>query len=145
MRGRAWRGLLEVSQLLIQRLDWELQRGVGLELRQYDVMLHVWEGRRGRRMTDLARAVVLSKSGLTALVDRMETDGLLERRPDPDDRRATRIVLTDEGEARFEAASAFHREVVHRMFTSRVTDGEAEAMLAGLARVRRGLEGHKGV
>lgn len=140
VRGRAWRALLVVSQELVRALDAALQRGVGLELRQYDVMLHVSEGNGGRRMTDLAEAVVLSKSGLTSLVDRMETAGLLERQPDPDDRRATRVVLSAQGRVRFREAAAHHREVVHRIFTGHVTDAEAEAMVEALERVRRGLQ-----
>ena len=145
IRGQAWRALLTVTQELVQVLDAELQDGVGLGLLQYDVMLHVSEGEGGRRMTGLAEAVVLSKSGLTSLVDRMERDGLLERRPDPDDRRATRVVLSDEGEDRFGEAAAFHREVVHRIFTSRVSDDEAEVILATLERVREGLDGGRAV
>ncbi len=83
--------------------------------------------------------MVLSKSGLTALVDRMEGSGLIERRADPADRRATRIVLSEEGTVRFREAAAFHREVVHRIFTSKVTPAEAVVMLDALERVRRGL------
>lgn len=139
-QGRAWRMLLTVGQALVRTLDEELQRGVGLDLQRYDVMLHVSEGEGGRRMTDLARAVVLSKSGLTALVDRMEADGLLERRPDPADRRATRVVLTGEGESRFREASAFHRAVVHRIFIERVTEEEAVVLSGALERVRRELD-----
>lgn len=138
-QGRAWRILLTVGQTLVRALDAEMQKGVGLDLQRYDVMLHVFEGVGGRRMTELARAVVLSKSGLTALVDRMEADGLLERRPDPTDRRATRVVLTGEGESRFREASSFHREVVHRIFIDRVTEEEALVMAEALARIRREL------
>lgn len=138
-QGRAWRTLLTVGQTLVRALDEEMQSGVGLDLQRYDVMLHVSEGAGGRRMTELARAVVLSKSGLTALVDRMEADGLLERRPDPEDRRATRVVLTGEGESRFREASAHHRQVVHRIFIDRVTEEEAVVLSGTLERVRREL------
>jgi DNA-binding MarR family transcriptional regulator len=143
-QGRAWRILLTVGQKLVRNLDEAMQKGVGLDLQRYDVMLHVSEGEGGRRMTELARAVVLSKSGLTALVDRMEADGLLERRPDPGDRRATRVVLTGEGESRFREASAHHREVVHRIFIDRVTEDEAVVMAGALERIRRELDGERG-
>ena len=140
VRGRAWRALLVVGQELVRALDAALQHGVGLDLQQYDVMLHVSEGDGGRRMTDLAEAVVLSKSGLTSLVDRMEAAGLLERRPDPDDRRATRVVLSDAGRVRFREAAAYHREVVHRIFIEHVTDAEATAMVDALERVEGVLQ-----
>ena len=94
LQGKAWRAILEGHRDIARFLEQEFRRGAGLEAQYYDVMLHVSEGEGGRRMTDLADKVVLSKSGLTALVDRMESEGFVERRPDPDDRRATRIVLT---------------------------------------------------
>ena len=140
IRGRAWRALLEVMQALIQTLDGQLQRGVDLTLQQYDVMLHVSEGSGGRRMTELAEAVVLSKSGLTSLVDRMEVSGLLERRADPKDRRATRVVLTEKGETRFREAAALHREVVRRIFIRHLKEAEAEVITDVLERVRVGLK-----
>lgn len=138
-QGRAWRALLEVHRDLVRYLDEEFREGTGVDLQYYDVMLHVSEGDEGRRMTDLAEAVVLSKSGLTSLVDRMERDGLIARTPDPSDRRATRIVLTPEGERRFGEVSAHHREVVKRIFTSRVTEEEAEVVVDVLRRLQAAI------
>ena len=60
------------------------------------VLLILWSGD-GMRSVDLARKVGLEPSTMTGLVDRMERDGLLKRRADPDDRRAQRIYLTDLG------------------------------------------------
>lgn len=90
-------------------------------------------------MTDLADRVVLSKSGFTALVDRMEAEGLVARRPDPDDRRATRIVLTPLGEERFAEASRHHRGVVRRIFTSIVDETEAAVIVDVIHRVRQAI------
>jgi DNA-binding MarR family transcriptional regulator len=142
VQGRAWRSLVEITHALLRELERELVERVGLNLQQYDVMLHISEGNGGRRMTELADAVVLSKSGLTSLVDRMEAEGLLERRPDPDDRRATRVVLSRHGKALFREASSAHREVVHRIFVDRVSGMEAKVIADVLERVRRELEAH---
>ncbi len=109
-----------------------------MDLRYYDVLLHVAEGEGGRRMTELADAIILSKSGLTSLVDRMEREGLLERSPDPRDRRAILVTLTEHGAERFREASELHRAFVRRMFTSRVSDDEAATIVDVLARVRSG-------
>lgn len=130
---------MEVTQALLRTLDVELQRGVGLDLQWYDVLLHVREGGDGLRMTELAEAVVLSKSGLTSLVDRMEASGLIQRQPDPVDRRATRVVLSQEGERRYREGAALHRKVVRRIFTSLVSDHEAAVILETLERVRQEL------
>lgn len=131
--------LLETYRDLFRFLETEFREGAGVEMSYYDVMLHVSEGDGGRRMTDLAEAVVMSKSGLTALVDRMEKEGLVERRPDPDDRRVTRIALTDRGEERFAEVSRHHRGVVRRVFTSRVSEEEARVVIDVLGRVREGI------
>jgi DNA-binding MarR family transcriptional regulator len=136
---RAWRAMLEGYRDLFRFLEKEFVRGAGVEVHYYDVMLHVSEAAGGRRMTDLADAVVLSKSGLTSLVDRMERDGLLERRPDPMDRRATRIVLTEAGMERFEAVSRHHRGVVGRIFTSQLSEEEATVIVDVMERLRRAV------
>ncbi len=60
------------------------------------VLLILWTGD-GMRSVDLARRVGLEPSSMTGLLDRMERDGLLKRRADPDDRRAQRIYLTEVG------------------------------------------------
>lgn len=136
IQGRAWRTLLETWRDVVRFLEIECREGAGIELQYYDIMLHVSESDGGRRMTDLADAVVMSKSGLTALVDRMEKEGLVERRRDAADRRATRVALTPEGEKRFAEVSLHHRGVVRRIFTSQVTEEEARLLLGVLARVR---------
>lgn len=138
IRGQAWRALLEGSRDLLRTLDRELMEGVGMDVRYYDVLLHVAEGEGGRRMTELADAIILSKSGLTSLVDRMEREGLLERRPDPTDRRAILVTLTTRGAERFGEASQLHRALVRQLFTSRVSDEEAAVIVEVLDRVRRG-------
>lgn len=138
-KGRAWRNLLEVTAELIRRLDRELRARAGMDIQTYDVLLHLSEAPGGQRMTDLATVVVLSKSGLTALVDRLQGEGLIQRHPDPDDRRVTRVDVTAKGAARFREASRHHREVVHESFFSAVTVEEANAIAAVLTRVGAGL------
>jgi len=139
IQGRAWRALLEAHTELIARIEEEFKAHTPIELQHYDVMFHVSEAEEGLRMTDLAGAVLLTKSGLTSLVDRMEAADLIERRPDPRDRRATRIHLTSAGEEKLAVASQHHRNVVRRIWTSRVTEEEAAVVVEALARVRQGL------
>jgi DNA-binding MarR family transcriptional regulator len=135
-QGKAWRMLLEVHRDVVAYLEADFRKGLGLELVHYDVLLHVWESDGGLRMTDLAEAVVLSKSGLTSVVDRMEAQGLIRRQPDAADRRATRIGLTEAGEARYREAAAYHARTVRRIFTSLVTEKEAGVLEDVLSRVR---------
>jgi DNA-binding MarR family transcriptional regulator len=121
------------------RLEQEFRDYTPIEAQHYDVMFHVHEADAGIRPTDLADAVMFSKSGLTSLVDRMEAADLVERRPDPGDRRAIRIHLTGEGREKFEAASLHHRSVVRRLFTTQLSADEAEVMTEVLTRVCRGV------
>ncbi len=87
---RAWRGLLRVHAALTKALDAELESEHRLPLSSYEVLLHLafTDGER-LRMSDLADAVVLSRSGLTRLVDRLERDGLIARESCPSDARGS--------------------------------------------------------
>ena len=84
-----------------------------LPLAWYDVMVQLVEAPERRlRMTDLAGAVLISRSGLTRLVDRMVADGLIRRAPAPDDARGTFACLTDEGYDRLRTATTTHLQGV---------------------------------
>ncbi len=121
-------------------LDDELQDGTEMDLQTYDTLLHTYEaGKPGIRMTDLAQNIVLSKSGLTSLVDRLEEHALLQRIPDPEDRRATRITLTDKGIKTFRSAAKIHIAGIQKHFTNRLTDDDATAIAEVLERIHRDI------
>jgi len=76
----AWRGFLRVHSALSRELDSELVAEHGLSLSSYEVLLFLAESPDGRmRMAELAESVLLSRSGLTRLADRLERDGLVTR------------------------------------------------------------------
>ena len=103
----AWRGLLRVHASMTKALDAELLREHGLPLSSYEVLLFLHDAPGGQlRMSDLADGVLLSRSGLTRLVDRMEREGLLRRERCADDARGFNAAITDEGRALFRAARA---------------------------------------
>src|SRR5437763_1054664 len=86
VRLEAWRAFLTAHAVLTERLEAELQAERGLQLTWYDVLFQLSLTSGGeRRMQELAGAVLLSKSGLTRLVARMEQAGLVERRACPTD------------------------------------------------------------
>lgn len=139
-RPRAWRLLLETHAALFGRLADEMRDRLGTPMTWYDVLLHLSEVEGQRlRMGDLAEAVLISKSGLTSLVDRIEKAGLVRREVPPDDRRAIDVVLTDAGRARFAELAAFHRAGIERHFSAHVTDEEARQLIAVLGRLREAL------
>src|SRR5215216_7755794 len=101
----AWRGLLRVHSALVKALDAELLGAHDLPLTSYEVLINLQAapGRR-RRMAELADGVLLSRSGLTRLVDRMERDGLLVRRRCEEDQRGLSAEITNKGRELFARA-----------------------------------------
>jgi len=79
-------------------------------------------------MSDLADSVILSRSGLTRLVDRMEREGLLARESCPSDARGSYARLTDAGRAKLGAARRTHLSGVRERFLDRLTEGELDAL-----------------
>lgn len=126
---RAWRGMLRAHAALTKGLDADLEAEHGLPLSSYEVLLHlsVAEGAR-MRMSDLADSVVLSRSGLTRLVDRMERDGLLARGSCPSDARGSYAILTDAGREKLAAASRTHLAGVRERFLDHLTDAEQDVL-----------------
>ena len=127
----AWRGLLRVHSALVKALDAELLAGHDLPLTSYEVLINLQAAPdRRRRMAELAEGVLLSRSGMTRLVDRLERDGLLERDACVDDGRGTFAVLTDKGEALLAEARPTHLDGVRERFLQHFGDDEL-AVLAG--------------
>ena len=125
----AWRLFLRTHAHLTRVLEAELLAEHQLTLPSYDVLLQLAEapGRR-LRMTELADRVLLSRSGLTRLVDRMEKEGLVERAACPGDARGTHAVLTDAGLSRLRAAAPTHLRGVAQHVTEVLSAGELVAL-----------------
>ena len=121
----AWRGFLRTHAGLVKELDADLEAQHQLPLTSYDVLTTLADQPQGRmRMRDLADAVVLSRSGLTRLVDRLQREGLLEREQCASDARGAYAVLTETGRARLREAQPLHRDGVRRRFLSRFSAEE---------------------
>jgi DNA-binding MarR family transcriptional regulator len=117
----AWRGFLQAHARLVRRLDTELRAAHGISLPEYEALLHLGRSPDRRlRMTQLASQVLLSKSGVTRLVDRLVVDGLVERSQCPTDARGAEAVLTPAGLERLRSAADTHLEGVDRYFVSAV-------------------------
>jgi DNA-binding MarR family transcriptional regulator len=132
----AWRGMLRVHAALVKALDAELLAAHGLPLTSYEVLINLQAapGRR-RRMAELADGVLLSRSGTTRLVDRLERDGLLERSTCDSDGRGCFAVLTDKGEELLSRARATHLDGVRERFLRHFDERELDAMARWWGRV----------
>jgi DNA-binding MarR family transcriptional regulator len=129
---RAWKAFLWSHALLTRELDEELQSQEGLSLGDYDVLVALAGASRDRlAMCDLAVSVVLSRSGLTRRVDRLEQAGLVCRSRGENDARNVEASLTDAGRRRLRGARDTHRAGIDDRFQRRFNEREL-AVLAEL-------------
>ena len=125
----AWRGMLRTHAELTRALDAELAREHDLPLSSYEVLLFLADSESGRmRMSELADSVLLSRSGLTRLVDRLERQGLLRRERCESDARGLFAEITPEGRELFDAARVTHLDGVRKLFLSRYSRDELKAL-----------------
>ncbi|WP_437074268.1 MarR family winged helix-turn-helix transcriptional regulator [Streptomyces sp. enrichment culture] len=137
----AWRLYLRSHALLVRTLDADLRAEHGMTLLTYDALVQLSEAP-GRRMymKDLAAALVYSTSGVTRIVDNLERGGHARREPDPANRRATQVVLTDEGLAALTAAWATHVRGVRRHFARHLTTAQAQTLATAFRSLADDLE-----
>ena len=134
----AWRAYLDSFRLLVAELDRQLEADAGICLTDYEVLVHLSEAPERRlRMSDLAQSVMLSSGGLTRLVGRLESRGLVERIPDSDDGRSFHAALTKDGSKRLADARVTHDVVIEELLSARLTAGELRSLTRALG---RGLE-----
>jgi DNA-binding MarR family transcriptional regulator len=136
----AWRSFLHAHARLTRRLDEELQAAHHLSLAEYDALVQLTRvpGRR-LRMSVLADRVLLSRSGITRLVDRLEAAGMVKRSACATDARGAEAILTPVGVQRLRAASQTHLAGVQRYFLDAIEADERLAIERGLDRVIEGL------
>src|ERR1700751_5826751 len=112
----AWVGFLRSHATLVRELDASLTEAHGLPLSSYEVLLRLSREPDGmQRMSDLAEAVWLSRSGITRLIDRLEREGLVARSACASHARGSFAVIPATGRARLDEARATHvSDVRHR-------------------------------
>ncbi len=136
----AWRAFLQTHARLLRRLDEELQAAHGLSLAEYDALLQLATAPDRRlRMSALADRVLLSRSGITRLVDRLVAEGMVERFPCSSDARGSMAVITAQGVNRLRTASRTHLDGVRRFFLDVVSADEQDVIRQALGRVSDGL------
>jgi DNA-binding MarR family transcriptional regulator len=133
---KAWRAFLRAHTVVTRALERELLAAHRLPLAEYDVLVQLQEADGGAlRMSQLADRVLLSRSGLTRLVERLETGGLVRREACPSDARGFFAVITDEGRRRLEEAAPSHLSSVHSHFAKPLQDEQVEALGLALEQV----------
>jgi DNA-binding MarR family transcriptional regulator len=132
----AWISLVRTYARLWDEVETQMRADSGLTMSRYDVLmqLDIAGGRLG--LTDLAASVVLSPSGLSKLLDRMESSGLIRREPDPSDARSTFARITPQGRAAVRKARDRHHRRLQRVFGDMLDDRD----VADLLRITRRID-----
>jgi DNA-binding MarR family transcriptional regulator len=131
-----WWTFMAAHALLVERVGRDLAAATSLPLGSYNVLRLLHEAPGGRlRLSELARAVYLTRSGVTRLANRLERAGLLRREGHARDRRGSCAALTDRGRDQLRRARAVFVRAIAEHFGSYLSDGEAETLNAILSRM----------
>jgi DNA-binding MarR family transcriptional regulator len=132
----AWQRLLRANCVFMRQLDAELQAEHGMTISDYDVLVSLRDAPDGHlRMSDLSKRTMLTRSGMTRLVQGLERDGIVERLECPSDARVSWVRLSDSGRERLDAARATHHAGIRRVFADHLEDAEAEQLAELLGRI----------
>jgi DNA-binding MarR family transcriptional regulator len=132
----AWRAFLTAHTILVEAIERDLARAELPPLGWYDVLFALEEAPRRRlRMAELSRAVVLSRSTLTRLVDRLEAAGLLHRAAVPGDRRGAYAVLSAEGAKLRRRMWPVYADCIQNHFARHIDAAEAKTLRDVFARL----------
>jgi DNA-binding MarR family transcriptional regulator len=140
----SWSALVAVYQSVLHEVVAALEHDAATDSCVFSALAYLARAQPPYRlaMAELRRAMHprYSQPGFSRLVQRMEADGLVERRPDPDDRRATIVRMTRTGRAKFREANAVYVEALRGAFGRHLRDDEHARLEAILTRVaqRRG-------
>jgi DNA-binding MarR family transcriptional regulator len=130
---RAWLAFLTSYRAVLDRLEDELVAKQGMSLTWFDVLAQLARAGGRLRMNRLAASLVLSKSGLTRRIDRMEAAGFVTRESASNDRRGAYAVLTDAGLEALVAAQRVHLEGIEEHFSQHLSDSAAATLEKVLA------------
>ena len=129
----AWQALLHAHHQITRTLDAELRKEHGISFGDYDVLLRLARAPERRlRMSELARRVMISPSGLTRVVDGLVEEGLVERQRNSDDARVVFARLTDAGHARVRRAAQTHLRGIREHFTGRLSETQLRHVASAL-------------
>src|SRR3954452_10063225 len=142
---RTWIRFVITHSAITREIEARLMGAHGLTLSDYDVLVQLARAPDLKlRNIELAEAVVLTRSGVTRLVDGLEKDGLVARCSCPSDKRGTFVALTEAGLARLRSATSTHVEGVRELFVERLGNegvAQMDAMLRSLPAGSECLEG----
>ena len=133
---RIWLRLLTCTQLIERQVRSRLREQFGTTLPRFDLMAQLERHPEGLKMNQLSRQLMVTGGNVTAIVDQLEKEGLVERLDEPADRRAFRIRLTRSGEKSFAEMARAHEEWVVELLSG-MSRREQDDLLRLLAKVKQ--------
>lgn len=135
---RVWLRMLRATTIIEKRIRAYLKSEFDSTLPRFDVLSALYRETAPITMSQLTDHLLVSNGNLTGLVNRLVEDGLISRESDPDDRRAQRVVLTEQGRAAFRDMAERHEALVDSLFAG-MTDAEMDAMLGLTSKLNASL------
>ncbi len=137
---QAWRGLIRLREAVMREIDRRLRHDGLISLADYGVLITLVTARGLRlRMSDLGARRMLTPSGITRVVVRLEAQGFVRREPDPADGRAAFAVLTRSGLEALRRAQVVHHATVRELYLGRLTKHELERLAAAFEKALPGV------
>jgi DNA-binding MarR family transcriptional regulator len=137
----SWLALIRTHAQLWDKTETQMRHDSGLTMPRYDVLMQLDMSGGQLGLSDLASTIVLSPSGLSKLLDRMEASGLIRRQPDPSDARSTFATITPRGRSLVRTARVKHHEWLQRAFGDALDDRD----LADLRRIMKRIAARTGI
>jgi DNA-binding MarR family transcriptional regulator len=132
----AWRSFLQCHASIVRELDGELVTEHGMTSRDYEVLLYLAQAEnRKLPMSALAERTMLTRSGITRLIDGLVAGGLIERVSCESDARVSYAQLTDAGYEKLRAAGRTHIAGIRRLFLEHFSEDEVETLASLLSRL----------
>ena len=132
---RLWLRLFTCKELIESDVRRRLREDFAFTLPRFDLMAQLDRAHKGMTLGELSQRMMVSNGNVTGLVDRLVTQGLIDRRPSPDDRRAQIVSLTAEGRRLFRAMARANEDWIGEMFAD-LSNGDIEALLRLLAKAK---------
>lgn len=132
---RVWLRLLTCSTLIEHGVRQGLHRSFETTLPRFDVLAQLQRAGKPLSMGDLSRRLMVTNGNVTGLVDRLKSEGLVDRRRSDGDRRVQIVSLTQAGAASFERMAADNRRWVTGMMAG-LSREEKDALFALLGRLK---------
>jgi DNA-binding MarR family transcriptional regulator len=132
---RLWLRLFTCKELIEAEVRRRLREEFAVTFPRFDLMAQLDRARKGMTLGELSQRMMVSNGNVTGLVDRLVEQGLIDRRPSPDDRRAQIVSLTADGRRLFRAMARANEEWIGDMFAD-LSNGDTEALLRLLAKAK---------